>query len=77
MKAMDIKAHGGEECFERKQVSEDFYGSLYSKSGFRNIEPDELVLYSAKANEGIEVEYVEEGKNSNSLYSMENLDKKR
>ncbi len=30
---MDIKAHGGEECFERKQVSEDFYGSLYSKSG--------------------------------------------
>lgn len=75
MKAMDIKAHG-EECFERKQVSEDFYGSLYSKSGFRNIEPDELVLYSAKANEGIEVEYVEEGKNSNFLYSMENLDKK-
>ena len=75
MKAMGIIPNGSE-YFERTVVSDNFYGSLYSKSGFRNIKPDDLVIYKTKIYEGIEVEYVEEGKNSNSLYTMKNLDKK-
>ena len=75
MEAMDFEPHG-EDYFKKSKVSDEFYGSLYSKSGFRNIKPDELVLYSPKTDQAIEVEYVEEEKESNSIYSMENLDKK-
>ena len=64
------------EYFERVKVSDNFYGSLYSKSGFRNISPDSLCLYKAKRDEGIEVEYVEEMKKTNSIYCTENLNKK-
>ena len=49
------------EYFERVKVSDNFYGSLYSKSGFRNISPDSLCLYKAKEMRN-EVEYVEEMK---------------
>ena len=75
METMEIVPHE-EEYFEKTEVTDSFYGSLYSKSGFRNIDPDSLTLYKSKVDEGIEVEYVEEGEISDSIYNMENLNKK-
>ena len=65
-----------EEYFNIKNVTDNFYGSLYSKSGFRNIKPDSIELYLPKTDEGLKVEYVDKEKGSNSIYNMESLDKK-
>lgn len=65
-----------EEDFTIRQVTDEFYGSLYSKSGFRPIEPDSIELYMPKKGESFTVEYVEEGRSSDSLYAMDNLGKK-
>lgn len=75
MKAMDMFPNG-EEYFEKTKVTDKFYGSLYSKSGFRNIRPDEIVLYRPRVQKEISVEYIEEDRWSDSIYHMENLDKK-
>lgn len=64
------------EDFLRIEVTREFYGSIYSKSGFRNIDPDQLYLYYPKEEEEIRVEYVEENTSSNSLYVLDNLKKK-
>lgn len=66
----------GEEDFNVRQVTDDFYGSLYSKSGFRHIQPDRIELYLPKDEGKIAVEYADEGRTSDSLYEMANLDKK-
>jgi hypothetical protein len=75
MENMGIEPHG-EDYFHIKKVTDSFYGSLYSKSGFRNIDPDSIELYIPKKEEVSKVEFVEEGKVSDSIYDMENLDKK-
>lgn len=75
MEDMGISPHG-EEYFNIKKVTDSFYGSLYSKSGFRKLNPDSIELYIPKIDEGIKVEYVDEGKVSNSIYNMDNLNKK-
>lgn len=65
-----------EEDFTIRQVTDEFYGSLYSKSGFRHVEPDSIELYTPKAGESCIVEYVDEGQSSDSMYAMDNLGKK-
>ncbi len=65
-----------EEDFTTRTVTDEFYGSLYSKSGFRHVEPDSIELYIPKAGGSCTVEYVEEGQISNSMYAMDNLGKK-
>ncbi|KPV61362.1 hypothetical protein QJ48_00050 [Paenibacillus sp. A3] len=65
-----------EEDFTIRQVTDEFYGSLYSKSGFRHVEPDRIELYMPKAGGSCTVEYVEEGRTSDSMYAMDNLGKK-
>lgn len=75
MKYLGINPHS-EEYFNIEKVTDSFYGSLYSKSGIRDVKPDAIELYIPKNDEGIKVEYIEEKKTSNSLYNMENLDKK-
>lgn len=75
MEAMGINPHG-REYFQKIKATDSFYGSLYSKSGFRKVIPDCINLYKPRFNEGIKVEYVEEEKNFDSLYHMKNLDKK-
>lgn len=62
--------------FYIKKVTDCFYGSLYSKSGFRNINPDSIELYIPKINENYEVEYYDQNRLSKSLYDMESLNKK-
>ncbi|SIT01342.1 DHHW protein [Kroppenstedtia eburnea] len=65
-----------EEDFNIRQVSRQFYGSLHSKSGFRQIQPDSIELYLPKDPEKYTVEYVDEDQTSDSLYEMEQLHKK-
>jgi hypothetical protein len=59
-----------------KKVTEGFYGTLYSKGGFRNIEPDSIELYTPKKDEDIKLWYYDNEKATDSLYKMDNLSKK-
>lgn len=65
-----------EEEFEIRTVTYDFYGSLYSKSGFRNLHPDNIDLYVPKHEGKVTVDYVEEEQSTNSMYAMDNVKKK-
>nr|WP_275983698.1 DHHW family protein [Paenibacillus hamazuiensis] len=65
-----------EDSFDIHQVADEFYGSLYSKSGFRHLQPDRIDLYLPKKDSKIKVSYVGEGRISDSLYELDNLRKK-
>lgn len=65
-----------ENFFDKKIVTKDFFGSLYSKGGFRDMEPDSIELYAPQKEEPLKVEYLEENKTANSIYDMSALDKK-
>ncbi|WJQ78921.1 DHHW family protein [Brevibacillus brevis] len=65
-----------EAAFNIRQVTDAFYGSLYSKSGFRHLQPDRIDLYLPKEESKKKVEYVDEGRIADSLYQMDNLSKK-
>ncbi|WP_125154324.1 DHHW family protein [Clostridium rectalis] len=62
--------------FNINRVTDEFYGSLYSKSGYKNILPDSIELYIPKTKSNYKVWYKDTEKTSNSLYNMENLNKK-
>ncbi|MFJ6209494.1 DHHW family protein [Lysinibacillus sp. NPDC092081] len=64
------------ESFNIKKITNSFYGSLYSKAGFRHIDPDSIELYEPKEAVKYKVEYVDEDKTSKSLYEMNNIKKK-
>lgn len=66
----------GEDYFNITKVTDRFYGTLYSKGGFRNINPDTIELYIPKEGEVSKVIYIDNGGVSNSLYNMKNLEKK-
>jgi hypothetical protein len=63
-------------CFQVKKVTDSFYGSLYSKGGFRHLHPDSIELYLPQTAERYQVEYYDDQQVSDSLYSMDNLEKK-
>lgn len=65
-----------EEDFQIRQVTDAFFGSLYSKSGFRHVKPDSIQLYLSKNPEAYTVSYVDEGQVADSLYALDQLDKK-
>lgn len=65
-----------EEEFIVRQATNKFYGSLYSKSGFRHVQPDSIELYRPKDQGKYTVTYADEGKTSHSLYAPEQLEKK-
>lgn len=65
-----------EAAFNIRQVTDAFYGSLYSKSGFRHLQPDRIDLYLPKEERKKKVDYVDEGRTTDSLYQMDNLSKK-
>lgn len=65
-----------EEAFNVKKITNEFYGSLYSKGGFRSICPDSIELYVPKNNQEYTVEYVGENKQTTSFYEMGNVDQK-
>lgn len=62
--------------FDINEVTCDFYGSLYSKSGFRRLSPDSIQLYIPKIKKELEVEYFDEEKIEDSLYDFNSLNKK-
>lgn len=62
--------------FDMRTITDDFYGSLYSKSGFRNLHPDCIDLYVPKNEGKVTVDYVEEQQSTNSMYVMDNVKKK-
>ncbi|MDT9727169.1 hypothetical protein DUZ99_19590 [Xylanibacillus composti] len=63
-------------AFHIRKVTDAFYGSLYSKSGYHHLQPDRIDLYIPKEGARMKVEYVEEGRVADSLYEMDNLNKK-
>ncbi len=65
-----------ESAFHIRQVTDAFYGSIYSKSGFRHLQPDRINLYVPKEERQLKVEYVDEGRITDTLYELDNLDKK-
>ncbi|MFB5760551.1 DHHW family protein [Paenibacillus medicaginis] len=65
-----------EEDFIVRQATHEFYGSLYSKSGYRHVQPDSIELYRPQHQEKYTVTYVDEDKTSHSLYAPEQLEKK-
>lgn len=74
-KSMGFYPHE-EDYFNIENVADNFYGSLYSKGGFRNIDSDDIKLYIPKKSENYTVKYYEENNTSDSLYNMDNLNKK-
>lgn len=62
--------------FTVEQVSDNFYGTLYSKSGHRFIQPDAIQLFMPKRELSCRVEYVHEKRTADSLYEREYLLKK-
>ena len=64
------------ESFDIREGTDRFYGSLYSKSGFRHLQPDRIDLYLPKVTSKLEVAYMDEGRITDSMYEPENLGKK-
>ncbi|WP_075618733.1 DHHW family protein [Paenisporosarcina indica] len=62
--------------FSVETVSNDFYGTLYSKASAYRIEPDEIEIFLPKFNLTYEVEYEVNDQSSNTLYEWDNLNKK-
>ena len=58
--------------FEIKTVSNEFYGTTWSKSSI-NTEPDKIIKYEPLFGINYETEYVDTGKKISSLYIDENL----
>jgi hypothetical protein len=62
--------------YEKYRVSNDFYGTLYSKSGYK-VDPDQVDIYTPKdKNDQVIVEYKEEKKKSPTIYNSDALTKK-
>ncbi|MGG2468179.1 DHHW family protein [Paraclostridium bifermentans] len=62
--------------YDKYRVSNDFYGTLYSKSGYK-VKPDQVDIYTPKnKNDQVIVEYKEEKKKSPTIYESAALKKK-
>lgn len=57
-------------------VSNDFYGTLYSKANNYRIKPDYIEVFVPKEERDISVDYVNTGTTSDSLYEDKHLDTK-
>lgn len=62
--------------FDKKVVSDSFYGTLFSKGNFTYAKPDSISLYYPKKEIDYVVDYVFSEKQTNSLYELEYLDVK-
>lgn len=61
--------------FNEQIVSDNFYGTTYSKANIYNIPADKITTYTHKTNE-LEVKYSNDPKTYYSLYNKDYLDKK-
>jgi len=62
--------------FRVETVSENFYGSLFSKGNFTFIDPDSLQIFYPKNEQAVTVTYEASGTVTDSLYAYEHLEKK-
>ncbi|WP_113674596.1 DHHW family protein [Vallitalea guaymasensis] len=62
--------------FDTKIVTEEFYGTLYSKANNYHIKPDYIEVFTPAHKTNVQVDYVSENKSSNSLYEEKHLDTK-
>ncbi|WP_304942821.1 DHHW family protein [Vallitalea guaymasensis] len=62
--------------FDAKIVTEEFYGTLYSKANNYHIKPDYIEVFTPAHKTNVQVDYVSENKSSNSLYEEKHLDTK-
>ena len=74
-RALEIEAVT-EENFVVEQVTDEFYGSLSSKIGSKNGQPDSIDIYFPKENSEIVVNYISEQKKTTTLYDSSSLEKK-
>ncbi|OPY61880.1 MAG: hypothetical protein A4E56_01758 [Pelotomaculum sp. PtaU1.Bin065] len=59
--------------FNLEPASDNFYGTLYSKSGHRFLQPDSIHLFHPKRELACQVDYINEQRTGNSLYAREHL----
>lgn len=62
--------------FRVARVTGSFYGSLYSRGGFRHLQPDTIELYYPRSPERYRINYFDYNQVSHSLYALSNLKKK-
>ena len=65
-----------ESRFSITRVTDSFYGSLFSKSGFRHVKPDSMDLYLPKFPDKYAVKFPDKSRTANSLYERDYLRKK-
>jgi len=63
------------EDFEQEIVTEEFYGTTFSKANLYDLRPDEITTYTNLNNE-FEIQYVKENITTNSFYNKDYLEKK-
>lgn len=78
-----IKATGQvphtKDFYQAQQVTDGFYGSLYSRAGIKDVTPDSIEVYIPEKKQSCRVEYFDEegkGKTANSLYNLDNIKQK-
>ncbi|KEI15324.1 MULTISPECIES: DHHW family protein [Clostridium] len=62
--------------FNIEKVTDNFYGTLYSKGNYRDIEPDSIEIFKPKKQIDFNINYYDNKKTSSSLYEFNNLEKK-
>ncbi|KKO52479.1 DHHW family protein [Paenibacillus sp. DMB20] len=65
-----------ESRFTITRVTDSFYGTLYSKSGFRHVKPDSMELYLPKFPDKYAVKFSDKSHTTNSLYERDYLQRK-
>ncbi|EDS78412.1 conserved hypothetical protein [Clostridium botulinum C str. Eklund] len=62
--------------FNIEKVTDSFYGTLYSKGNYREIQPDFIQIFKSKKEIKYKVKYFDNKKSTDTLYEMKNLNKK-
>lgn len=65
--------------YQIKQVADDFYGTMYSQSGLKQVSSDSINLYVPKYKQQLKVIFYDEsgiGKETNTLLALENIKQK-
>ncbi|SHE37691.1 DHHW family protein [Clostridium fallax] len=65
-----------EDNYNILKVTDNFYGTSYSRGGFRGIKGDDINIYLPKEDKDILIDYIEENKKTSSLYDTCFLNKK-
>ncbi|KEI02299.1 DHHW family protein [Clostridium botulinum] len=62
--------------FNIEKVTQDFYGTLYSKGNYRDVNPDSIEIFKPKKQIDFNINYFDNQKTSSNIYEFNNLQKK-